>query len=208
MKIGELSEKYESGGAGIGTISSGWGDPGGKSYGTYQFSSNAGSLDEFVDWLQEKGYWFGAELAKHPLTSAEFDAAWKWLANSDNAKDFEEAQDQYVIEHYYDPAIRILRNIGYNIENHHEVMKQVVFSRAIQYGIGNIEEMWMDALDYLGYPSMSYVDGKNIDRQMIKAIYLGVCSSYEWNQSASRQALLDRFESECEDALALIPEGE
>ena len=24
MKIGELSEKYESGGAGIGTISSGW----------------------------------------------------------------------------------------------------------------------------------------------------------------------------------------
>ena len=203
MKIGELSEKYESGGAGIGTISSGWGDPGGKSYGTYQFSSNAGSLDEFVDWLQEKGYWFGAELAKHPLTGAEFDAAWKWLANSDNAKDFEEAQDKYVLEHYYDPAIAILRRIGYNIENHHEVMKQVVFSRAIQYGIGNIEEMWMDALDYPGYPTMSYVDGA-----MIKAIYLGVCSSYEWNQSASRQALLDRFQSECEDALALIPEGE
>ena len=49
-------------------------------------------LDEFVDWLQEKGYWFGAELAKHPLTGEEFDAAWKWLANSDNAKDFEEAK--------------------------------------------------------------------------------------------------------------------
>ena len=55
---------------------------------------------------------------------------------------------------------------------------------------------------------MSYVDGANIDRQMIKAIYLGVCSSYEWNQSASRQSLLERFQSECEDALALIPEGE
>ena len=27
-------------------------------------------------------------------------------------------------------------------------MKQVVFSRAIQYGVGNIEEMWLDALDY------------------------------------------------------------
>lgn len=208
MNIGELSEKYESGGLGIGTISSGYGDPGGKSYGIYQLSSNAGSLDEFVDWLQEKGYWFGAELAKHPLTGAEFDAAWKWLANSDNAEDFREAQDKYAIEHYYDPAIAILRRIGYNIENHHEVMKQVVFSRAIQYGIGNIEEMWMDALDYLGYPTMSYVDGKNIDRQMIKAIYLGVCSSYEWNQSASRQSLLERFASECEDALALIPEDE
>ena len=204
MKIGELSEKYESSGAGIGTISSGWGDPGGKSYGTYQFSSNAGSLDEFVDWLQEKGYWFGAELAKHPLTGEEFDAAWKWLANSDNVKDFEEAQDQYVIEHYYDPSIRILRNIGYNIENHHEVMKQVVFSRAIQYGVGNIEEMWLDALDYLGYPSMSYVDGANIDKAMIEAIYIGVCSSWEWNQSASRESLLDRFQNECADALAMI----
>lgn len=206
MKIGQLSEKYESGGAGIGTISDGWGDPGGKSYGTYQFSSNAGSLGNFVDWLQEKGYWFGAELAKYPLTGDDFDAAWQWLANSDNAEDFERAQDEYVIEHYYDPAIRILRNIGFNIENHHEVMKQVVFSRAIQYGIGNIEEMWLDALAYLGYPNMSYVDGPNMDRAMIEAIYLGVCSSWEWNHSDVMDSLNDRFRWECEDALDMIPE--
>lgn len=206
MKIGQLSEKYESGGAGIGTISDGWGDPGGKSYGTYQFSSNAGSLENFVDWLQEKGYWFGAELAKYPLTGDDFDAAWKWLANSDNAEDFERAQDEYVIEHYYDPAIRILRNIGFNIENHHEVMKQVVFSRAIQYGVGNIEEMWLDALAYLGYPNMSCVDGPNMDRAMIEAIYLGVCSSWEWNHSDVMDSLNNRFRWECEDALDMIPD--
>ena len=51
---------------------------------------------------------------------------------------------------------------------------------------------------------MSYVDGANIDKAMIEAIYIGVCSSWEWNQSASREALLDRFQNECTDALAMI----
>ena len=76
--LGDLSARYESSGD-PGTVSSGYGDPGGKSYGLYQFSSNAGTLDEYIQWLQDNGCWFGVELAKHELTSEEFDAAWKWL---------------------------------------------------------------------------------------------------------------------------------
>jgi len=56
--LGELSSKYESNGN-IGCISDGYGDPGGKSYGEYQLSSNAGSLQAFVSWCQSQGYWFG-----------------------------------------------------------------------------------------------------------------------------------------------------
>ena len=48
--LGELSSQYESNGD-PGCISDGYGDPGGKSYGTYQFSCNAGSLGQFVSWL-------------------------------------------------------------------------------------------------------------------------------------------------------------
>lgn len=37
--LGELSEKFETGGRGAGTVSGGQGDPGGASYGSYQMSS-------------------------------------------------------------------------------------------------------------------------------------------------------------------------
>src|SRR5262249_46471025 len=43
--LGSLSEKYESGGRGPGTVSTGKGDLGGVSYGTYQLSSKVGRAD-------------------------------------------------------------------------------------------------------------------------------------------------------------------
>ena len=52
MRLGMLSEKYEGGGAG--TISTGDGDSGGISYGTYQLATNTGSARAFVEWLQER----------------------------------------------------------------------------------------------------------------------------------------------------------
>nr|DAF97714.1 MAG TPA: chitosanase [Myoviridae sp. ctYA416] len=198
--IGELSAKYESNG-GPGTISDGYGDPGGKSYGTYQLSSNAGSLEEFVEWLIDNGYWFGNELNKYYLTSPEFDSAWEWLANSANAQDFADAQHKYAIYAYYDPAVRSLRTAGFNIENHNDVMKDVVFSRSIQYGPGLIVEMFEEAVGYMGYPNLSYIDDAKFDYDLIVSVYLKVCSSLEWNNSAVREGVNARFRSECQDAL-------
>ena len=72
--LGDLSKKYESSGD-CGTISSGYGDAGGKSYGMYQFASNMGVADKYVKWLQDNGYWFGDELAKYTVGSSYFDEA-------------------------------------------------------------------------------------------------------------------------------------
>jgi hypothetical protein len=48
VRLGQLSEKYESGGRGPATVSSGIGEPGGVSYGTYQLASKIGRADQFV----------------------------------------------------------------------------------------------------------------------------------------------------------------
>ncbi|MEO7404886.1 MAG: hypothetical protein ABIU95_14560, partial [Burkholderiales bacterium] len=45
--LGKLSAKYESGGRASGTVSSGKGDPGGVSYGSYQLSSKVGTAQKF-----------------------------------------------------------------------------------------------------------------------------------------------------------------
>lgn len=81
--LGELSAQYESNGDPA-CISDGYGDPGGKSYGTYQFSSNAGSLGQFVSWLNDNYPQYGEQLNAYPLCSDSFDEAWRNIAASDS----------------------------------------------------------------------------------------------------------------------------
>ena len=55
-KLGDTSKKYEVGNGGAGTVSSGTGDAGGVSYGTYQLSSKTGTCAKFVDMMGYKEY--------------------------------------------------------------------------------------------------------------------------------------------------------
>lgn len=203
MSLGDLSKKYESNGD-PGCISSGWGDAGGKSYGMYQLASNTGSVESYIKWLRRNGYWFAEKLAEYPIGSIAFDDTWKFLASSGNRADFIKSQHDYIKYAYYDRAIRALKEADYDVENnHHEVMRDVVWSRAVQYGAGNIIEMFTDACHALNYPNLSYVDNESFDERMIKAVYLDVCSTPEWTNGspALREGLYNRFRSECEDAL-------
>lgn len=200
--LGGLSAQYESNGD-PGCIANNYGDPGGKSYGMYQFSSNAGTLEEYISWLCDNSWWFGTELRRYELCSEAFDNAWKWLADT-NYDDFVRSQHDYIRDYFYKPAVRILADNGWHIENHYEILKDVVWSRAVQYGINNILEMWMDAVNVMGYPNLSYIDAPNFDEELIRKIYLVVCSSREWNNGPYRDSLNQRFTDECRDALSFI----
>ena len=172
----------------------------------YQLSSNMGVVDDYIRWLRRNGYWFAENLAEHPVGSLAFDEAWRWLAYSNNKADFEKSQHDYICDAYYKPAVAALKFNNYNIEKHHEVMKDVVWSRAVQYGAGNIGEMFAEACEQLGYPNLSYVDDSSFDADMIKAIYLKVCSTPAWTNGSPdlRQGLYSRFERECAEALERI----
>lgn len=201
--LGDLSAKYESNSNAL-CISDGWGDPGGKSYGAYQLSSNAGSLQAFMQWCRDSGEAYKVHIAdtlcEHVLCSAGFDAAWR----SFDEERFLAVQHEYIKEQYYDVAVSLLRNAMFNIENHSEVMKDVVWSRAVQYGTGNIVEMFEDALRMMpGYEShwnLSYVDAKRFDWDIINCVY-NTCMTMEWNSSSLRDNLNERFKSEKKEAL-------
>lgn len=201
--LGDLSKKYESNGNPA-AISTGIGDLGGKSYGMYQMSRNKGVLADFVIWAEHKGYDFIYRLYG-AYGQEDFDAEWKQCAVEYEDK-FSDAQHQYIKEKYYDKAKIILEVAMYDLEKHSEVMQDVVWSRAVQYGPYQIAEMFTEACQSLGYPNLSYVDDKAFDRDMIKAIYLNVCKSEEWTDGspALRESLYARFEAECTDALARL----
>ena len=83
-------------------------------------------------------------------------------------------------------------------------MKDVLWSRAVQYGPSQIVDMWTEAVHAIGYPNLSYVDAANFDYDMTIAIYLKVCSSWDWNHSSLRDSLNNRFREECNEALSRL----
>lgn len=202
--IGDLSARYESNGD-SGRVSSGWGDAGGVSYGCYQLASNAGSVDSFIEWLGLIGHNYHDSLGALTPGTQEFTELWQHIAEVDG-ENFKQLQHDYIQYAYYEPAVEVLRENYFNIDNHNEVMKDVVWSRAVQYGAGQVVEMFTDAVKSLGYPNLSYVDSADYDERMIRAIYINVCSTPEWtNGSPSlRDGLYNRFANECEDAIAQL----
>ncbi|HWR09891.1 hypothetical protein [Sporomusa sp.] len=222
MRIGELSAKYESNGN-PGTVSTGWGDAGGISYGCYQLATNTGSVDSFVCWLKEQGHPYGDMLSTHPAGSPMFSATWKYCAEND-AGGFVQLQHDYIQYAYYDPAVAALRAAYFNIENHHAIMQDIVWSRTVQYGTGNIVELFELGVKSIGYENLSYVDAPNFDAELIRAIYSFlieeadnvVDNGNDWYKSPQRWingswdvvcGLRNRFVNECADALAILTQN-
>ena len=203
--FGELSRKYESSGD-CGNISTGWGDAGGKSYGLFQFASKCGVVEDFIAWLNECGHPFGKLLSQYDIGSDDFDEAWRTLADTEN-DEFTRMQEDYTKGVYYDTSCALLYQHYYDMAKHSETMKDVLFSRSIQYGSGNIVEMFETACcDILGYPNLSYVDDISMDDEMIDAIYLKVCMTPEWTNGSPdlREGLYNRFINECADAQEML----
>lgn len=174
MLNNSLIMKYEAGGDPA-TVSTGSGDLGGVSYGSYQFSSASGVVDNFVNWLcnyPEDCYANYGRVLKnaYPINSSEFISEWKSIGTID-AQGFQRLQDEYAGDMYYNAGYWSLKNHGYDMEKHSEAMKAVLFSRAIQYGPANMHELYTEAVRILKYPNLTYVDDKFFDKDMITAIY-------------------------------------
>lgn len=206
MTIGRLSAKYESNGNPA-TISTGWGDSGGKSYGCYQLASNMGSVRSFIYWLQKNGNEYGDMLDNFEIGSAAFDKLWTDIATKDGGN-FKALQHDYIAYAYFEPAKRALQRNGYDLDKHYHVMKDIVWSAAVQHGVGSVVELFNTAAQRIdrSWHNMSYVDDARFDEAMIKSIYLNVRRTPEWTGGAPalRYGLYTRFENECAEALQML----
>ena len=193
MRLGTLSEKYEGGGPG--TVSTGDGDSGGVSYGTYQLATNTGSAAAFVEWLQGRsdyGKGYGELLAQAEPGGLEFSRYWTYLADTD-AEGFAALQDEFVKPRYYDAACEVAKQRGVNTDSIPEALKCVLFSNAIQHGA-----YWAGVLladSYSGDPA-----------QWIRNIYNTKLTDPSWSDGAPslRPGLFSRWENERDDAIVLL----
>ena len=172
--LGELSAMYESCGdpGAIATVS---GDPGGKSYGLYMFTSKSGTPKAFFEWCQASSnayyrgigntlsyyYYYGT-----PGYGPLFDQAWRNLA-ADNPVGFGRAQRDFVRNTYYDQYVnRIAQKVpGFDISNYSIALRNVLWSRTIQHGVSGATNVFTRAMDTLGGFT------NQPERELIDAIY-------------------------------------
>lgn len=125
-ELGSLSEKYESAGRGPGVISSGVGDPGGKSYGCYQLASKTGTLQAYIKSSKFKEY-FGDV----PLTSTKFDILWKALAKN-SPEDFKKDQHEFIKRTHFDGPYKYWTKELNMLDT--PTIQQVIWSISVQHG--------------------------------------------------------------------------
>ena len=201
--LGKLSAKYETGGRGPGTVSTGAGDRGGVSYGSYQMASKLGVATRFV---KQTGFPWLADFQNLKAGSAEFTACWKRIAKNETDA-FQKCQHEFIKKTHYDLLVaKILNEDGLDVNSRSHALQDVVWSTAVQHGGAStivhkaLARVKVDKTDP-GY-----------DEQLIRAIYAergktkadGSLAYFSRNSPSVQKGVANRFKSECRDALAML----
>lgn len=121
-KWGSLVVKYEGGEWGA-TIADNPDDPGGKSYGPFQMSSHAGTVQRFVAQCQYKAFFAGLTVGTFP-----FDEQWIKLSEE---KGFLYEQETYMKQRFFNPAKAFASQQGFDLED--RGVQEAIFSLAVQH---------------------------------------------------------------------------
>ena len=201
--LGTLSAKYETGGRGPGTVSTGAGDPGGVSYGSYQMASKMGTVQRFV---AQAGFPWLTDFQNLKAGTAPFTACWKRIAAAQTDA-FQNAQHGFIKKSHYDPlAAKILKEDGLDVNTRCRALQDVIWSTAVQHGGGT-----PIVHRAIGNVSVSKTDS-SYDEQLIRAIYAergkkkadGNLAYFSRSAPGVQKGVARRFRDELQDALAML----
>jgi len=134
--LGFISARYESTGNPA-TVSGGLGDPGGVSFGSYQFATFGNTYVKsnsplYRFWNQ---YYASAHPGVKPGSNQAFINAWKAEANANPAQ-FQANEHAFMLENYYKPYWSHMKSRGFDANRHSRAAQEILWSTAIQYGAG------------------------------------------------------------------------
>jgi len=201
--LGKLSAKYETGGRGPGTVSTGAGDSGGVSYGSYQMASKKGVPTRFV---KQEGFPWLADFQDLAAGTSEFTACWKRIAANDPDA-FQKCQHEYIKKTHYDVLVeKILTDDELDVNTRSRTVQDVVWSTAVQHG--GATSIVHKALANVTVPKTD----PGFDEQLIRAIYAergrkgpnGTLVYFQKNSPNVQKGVAKRFINELQDALAML----
>lgn len=203
-ELGKLSEEFETGGRGPGTVSTGVGDAGGVSYGSYQMTSkNGGTVLRFVS---QPAFPWRDDFRSLSPGSPEFTAKWKAIAAA-TPEAFHAAQHAYIKATHFDVlAANTLDTDRLDVTTRSAALQDVIWSTAVQHGPNT--PAIRRALAALRSQGVQDVD----DRGLIQAIYAergrrdasGALVYFANNSTAVQDGVAKRFVREERSALRML----
>jgi murein DD-endopeptidase MepM/ murein hydrolase activator NlpD len=202
-ELGILSAKYETGGRGPGTVSSGAGDPGGVSYGSYQMATKTGTAKRFVT---QSGFPWAQDFQNLTPGTADFSSCWKRIATN-QTDEFQKCQHAYIKRTHYDLLVdKILSDDSVDINTRSNALQNVVWSTAVQHGPAT-------PIVHRACATLSCKpDDSQYDEQLIRAIYAergrrkpdGNLAYFGKSSPSVQTGVANRFKNELQDALAML----
>lgn len=193
--LGKTSKRYESGSGGPTTISSGVGDPGGISYGSYQLSTTKGTLAKYLKYSDNYNHAFDGLKPK----TEEFDQKWKELANND--PQFHQSQHEFIASKHYQPQLQALKQAGFDFSERGKAVQDMVWSLAVQHGDYTVDKI-KRAQDESGLNFKTATDA-----EIIEAVYDSKLRHYKQDFRSSstevKEGVRRRILSEKADLLRL-----
>lgn len=203
--VGILSARFESGRDGIAAV--GYDRHGGTSYGKYQVSSRAGSLGEFLDFLDKAAPDISRRLrAAGPGNTGSsrggMPDAWRAIAKEQPQR-FEELQETFVRKSHYLPALNgITKNTGLEAANLSPAMREVIWSTAVQHGPTGAMRIFARADKMSGSP-----EDPSYERNLINHVYQIRVGQFGSSTSSVQAAVANRFKQEKALALNMLDGG-
>lgn len=166
--IAGLSAHMESGRQGSAAI--GYDTNGGTSYGRFQISSKAGSMDSFIGFLEKQGEQ-GAQAAKAlreagPANTGGKDGTmpqvWAQLVKQGAITD--EVQEQFIRQTHYDPVLAGQSEEFKSALNSDPRIGQALFSTSVQHRAGAASRMAKSAWDKSGGKTEQFISNLYNDR--------------------------------------------
>lgn len=211
--LGNLAAKFESGDEGIAAI--GYDRKGGTSYGKYQISSRAGTMKNFIAYLQEKAPDLAQRLASAgPANTGgrngKMPAVWRQIAAEDSQR-FENLQSDFIRTSHFEPALSsIAESTGVGFNSMPKALQEVLFSTAVQHGPAGAVRIVNRALNAVGSNKLQKIQESKTEqalqagRQLIQQIYALRAGQFSSSTARVQAAVRNRLRNEMHEALQML----
>ena len=205
--LGSLAARFESGGDGVAAI--GYDRHGGTSYGKFQLSSRAGTMDSFVSFLQKEAPAWAKRLssagpANTGGRSGAMPKVWKELA-AENPAMFEELQTRFVHNNHFQPAVAELgKRTGLDFNSMSPAMREVLWSTAVQHGVNGAARLFTRAVKQLGEEGVDASKGDAFEKALITKVYALRSGQFGSSEARVQNAVMNRLVEERDLALAMV----
>ena len=194
--LGSMSAKYESGSRGSEAV--GYDRKGGTSYGKYQIASKTGTMDKFINYLQETNPAAAAKLqAAGPAdsgdTGGKFAETWKEMAKSG---ELGTSEHDFIKKTHYDPAMAGIKDKGLSeMVGGNKALQDMMWSTSVQHGAGGAS----------GIMNKVYKEGMSPE-DLTKAVYAERGTKFGGSDAKTQASVQGRFVQEQAETLARLKE--